>query len=601
MKIVPATQEFKIKKTLSYAKKLSTQGHFTEAIDIYNSILQQQPHNTAAKKNLSKLKKKILSNTNTIQSHSDPSQQQINALTGLYRSGRMQEAENAARNLISTYPNNLLLRNIYGATLMELDKSQEALSVFKIANALKPADALTHGNLGSVLHRLGRLEEALENYNKAIELKPDHPMYHLNRGNVLADLGQQNKALKNFEKALQLNPDYIEAYYGYGNALNDLEQLEESLANYDKCINLKPEFLEAHVGRGGTLKKLGRLEEAIISYQKAIQLNPEKAEASICLGIILARQGKFKEAVKLVQIHLDKDPKNIAAMTLLIGALNYCSPEAAVGGDHAKVQEKLRQIVPDSIDIPIITNETVQKLYQQCYSEMAFSGLSDYKYAQSQIWRGKEHYLGCERHFVVFNNFNAIPRYCFSCYKIYVEPRTVLELFKLMIVFDTIKLPNDKARKCMVETRPEISGAYKGYIYCQGHDEGLEILRRVQEVVAERISKYVKVTLKRGCSEFALSYPEYIKNDENGKSVMAYKDEWGEHEDYADKNLVKHIYPPVLDSHNHAGLTLHDALVMHNWLAYAATIGDLSYMEISGAPVEKLRIDKRPRFTSVEG
>jgi len=593
---VPATQELKIKKALSNAKKLSTQGHFTEAIDIYNRVLQQQPHNSAAKKYLSKLKKKIPANF----SHSAPSQQQIDTLLALYSSGRMQEAENAARNLLGTHPNTVLLHNIYGAALLEQGKSQQSLSVFENAIALQPNYAVTHGNLGSALHRLGRLEQALKSYNKVIELNPDHPMAYANRGNVLVDLGQSKEALKDFDKALQLKPDYLEVLYSGGNALSDQGQFEESLVNYDKCIKLKPDFVEAHVNRGNTLKKLGRLEDAIISYQKAIQLNPEKAEASINLGNTLITQGKFEEAIKVVQMPLDKEPKNREAMKCLIGALNYCSPEAAVDGSHAKVQEKLRKIVPASTDTPNISNETVQKLYQQSYSEIASSGLPLDNYTPTQIWRGENYYQACDRHFVVFNNFNVIPEYCFSCYKVYVEPRTVVELIKLMMVFDSIKLPNDKTRKCMVEIRPKISGDYKGYIYCQGHDEGMEILKNVREVVTERISKDVQVILKRGCSEYALVYPEFVKNDENGDSVMTYKEEWGKQEDYTDKNLVKHIYPPVLDSYNHSGLTLRDTLVMHNWLAYAAAIGDSSYMEISGTPVEKLPIDKRPAFQSVE-
>ena len=61
-----------------------------------------------------------------------------------------------------------------------------------------------------------------------------------------------------------------------------------------------------------------------------------------------------------------------------------------------------------------------------------------------------------------------------------------------------------------------------------------------------------------------------------------------------------HIYPPVVDSYNNVGLTLRDSLVMNNWLAYAAAIGDLRYMGISCAPMEKLRIDKMPGFQFVK-
>lgn len=588
-----ATQEFKIKKALSNAKKLSIQGHITEAINIYNSILQQQPHNSAAKKNLSKLKKKLPVDKDKNAIDSNPSQQQVNALVSLYNSGRMQETEHTAKNLLNTYPGSALLNNIFGAAMLEQGKLQESLNVFEKTIALKPDYAVTHGNLGIVLYRLGQFKKALKCYDRAIELNPDDPIVYVNRGNVFVDLGQRKEASEDFQKAQYLKPDYIEAYYGYANVLYDLGKFEESLANYDKCINLKPDYVEAHVNRGNTLKDLGRREEAIVSYQKAIQLKPGMAIASINLGNILTSQGKFQEAVELTAALLEKEPNNRELMSCLVTALNYCSLEAALNSTHAKLQNRLRKIVPADIETPNITNELVQKLYLQCHSELATSGLHFNNYSATQIWRGKANYQACDRHFVVFNKFNAIPKYCFSCYKVFVEPRTVVELFKLLIVFDSIKLPGDATRKCMVEIRPEISGAYKGYIYCQNLEEGKEIMRRVREVVSERISNEVQVKLKRGCSEYSLSYPEFAQNDENGNSVMNYKNEWREHEDYTDKNLVKSIYPPVLDSYNHSGLTLSDTLVMRNWLAYAATIGDLSYMEISGAPVEKLQIGNR--------
>jgi hypothetical protein len=39
---------------------------------------------------------------------------------------------------------------------------------------------------------------------------------------------------------------------------------------------------------------------------------------------------------------------------------------------------------------------------------------------------------------------------------------------------------------------------------------------------------------------------------------------------------------PANFSHNHPGFTLLDVLVMRHWLAYAAKIGDQSYLKIAG-------------------
>ena len=68
--------------------------------------------------------KKLSAGAVANRSHSNPSQQQIDALLSLYNAGRMREAENAARNLLGAYPNTLLLHNIYAAALLEQGKSQ---------------------------------------------------------------------------------------------------------------------------------------------------------------------------------------------------------------------------------------------------------------------------------------------------------------------------------------------------------------------------------------------------------------------------------------------------------------------------------------------
>ena len=95
----------------------------------------------------------------------------------------------------------------------------------------------------------------------------------------------------------------------------------------------------------------------------------------------------------------------------MVGGLNYYSSEAAVDGTHAELKEKLRKIQLASIGTRNISDKTIQKLYEQFNAEKAFTRLSHDDHAETQIWRGRSYYLGCDRHFVVFNHFNVIPRY----------------------------------------------------------------------------------------------------------------------------------------------------------------------------------------------
>jgi hypothetical protein len=247
----------------------------------------------------------------------------------------------------------------------------------------------------------------------------------------------------------------------------------------------------------------------------------------------------------------------------------------------------------------MISDEDVKRLFQNGQAILAKHGDRN-KPLYTQFYRGirahsweNQHPGSCERHMSVFDMFNIIPKYCFNCYKVLIEPRTVVELFKLMVVFEKLELPNDNTRKCIVECREQVSGTYRGFIYCKGIEEGNEILKMVQKVISEEISKKIPVTLKRGCSEYALAYPEYARIGQ-GTVAMEYKEEWQECEDLADKKLPVNTQPPVSNTYNRPAYTLQDAQVMLAWLKYAATIGDLSYLKISNCILQPFQNVKRP-------
>lgn len=233
----------------------------------------------------------------------------------------------------------------------------------------------------------------------------------------------------------------------------------------------------------------------------------------------------------------------------------------------------------------------------------------DAKITTAQVFRGMPPHLwkdahpyGCARQKAVFNTFNAIPKYCFDCYKVSIAPRNVVELFKLQMIFEKIVLPLDNTRKCMVEERNNCSGTYTGLIYCRGIKEGNEVRKILRKVVSEDIAPQVSVTLKRGCSEFGHSHPEYARIDREGL-IMQYRKDWQIHEDFIDNNF---IYSPFVadviagtSDVNADGLTTYtrgDVLRMQFWLRYAATIGDTSYLAIAGMTMPPIPNIKRPPF-----
>ena len=75
-----------------------------------------------------------------------------------------------------------------------------------------------------------------------------------------------------------------------------------------------------------------------------------------------------------------------------------------------------------------------------------------------------------------------------------------MELFKLHIVFDNLNLKNNNTRKCMLELRANISGAYKGYIYCSSLNEAYEVQNQVDAILKKKIKASIVISVKRGCS-----------------------------------------------------------------------------------------------------
>ena len=94
-----------------------------------------------------------------------------------------------------------------------------------------------------------------------------------------------------------------------------------------------------------------------------------------------------------------------------------------------------------------------------------------YKTPLSQIYKRNTVDLNCKRHKKIFDTSDIIPEFCFECFKVQVEVGTFIDLVKLTSLFYKFDFEEDLTKKTIVELRPNISGYYKGLIYCNGLDQ----------------------------------------------------------------------------------------------------------------------------------
>jgi hypothetical protein len=125
---------------------------------------------------------------------------------------------------------------------------------------------------------------------------------------------------------------------------------------------------------------------------------------------------------------------------------------------------------------------------------------------------------------------------------------------------------------------------YKGFVFCRGFPEASELCQIVREKVYNDISPGVSIKIKRGCSEFVQKYPAYEQINTDIEKFEYGKD-WQFYEDYVDKCW---IFGDQVDCYDEDGMgtdPVREIAAYQYWLRFAATIGDRSYLVLTGGKI----------------
>ena len=399
----------------------------------------------------------------------------------------------------------------------------------------------------------------------------------------LFNLALQNQKERNFYKAkklyqeiLNFNPNFLEANNNLGLLFELDKEYDKARECYEKIIKINPNILSAQFNLGLLFQKMGENEKAKECYKKAIELNPKLVIAYNNLGIVYSNLGEYNLAINSYAdaLEIDKDFKN--AKENLIQSLT-CSISKREN-PIIKANNNLRRIHKNYNSLECLKGENLNHIFRESNKILADieESIKLIGFCETQTYRRNSVDLNCKRHHEIFNELNLIPKFCFSCFKIQIEPKSVLDLIKLFFIFDNFSFENNNWRKCMIELRNDIPGAYKGFIYCSSNDEAEKILSQITPTLEKFLVYDVKI--KRGCSEFYKKFPNYQEIDKKKDSFMHYDPSWDQEEKKHDlkKILSKKIFIDTLP-----GLSISDFLIINNWLNYAKMIGDFSYEKIT--------------------
>jgi tetratricopeptide (TPR) repeat protein len=425
-------------------------------------------------------------------------------------------------------------------------------------------------------HKEGNFQIAKQIYKKILRFDPKFINAYQNLGIIYGLEGENKKAKECYEKVIEIDPNIIIAQYNLGLILNRLQNFSAAKKCFKKVIEVSPDFLNVQYYLGLIYQKIGRYEKAKKCYENEIQNNSGIADVYNNLGIVNAHLGNHDEAIKNYINAIKKNSLHKGAKeNLIISLTSFKSNDENI---IVVVNNNLKKINKDFNIEQSLDSKNLHDFFKK--TKTTIKDIKNFTdeivYKETQTYRRNIEDLNCKRHHKIFNEFNIIPNFCFSCFKIQIEPKNVLELIKLFFIFDKFKFSSDNWRKCMIELRPEVSGSYKGLIYCKSLNEAEKIINELNPILKKFIKH--KISIKRGCSEFYKSFPNFKNIYEKEDNFMKYDNKWKKTEKKVDdqNNIIPKKFYATLP-----GFSISDLLIMNHWFNYAKFLNDFSYNELN--------------------
>ncbi len=228
--------------TLEIAKQHLQTGHLTEAETLYQHLLQQHPQHPESLHFLGVI---------------------------AARRGNHEQAIDYMKQSLLLQPHSAGFHNNLGNVLRTVGRLEEAMQSYHTALRLTSQGeevALAYNNLGICVSQQDDLETAITYFRHALQLQPADAGTYNNLGVALKQQGCLTEAVDSFQQALQYSPNFIDALENLGSAWEALDKMEEAGRCYQQVIETQPDNVAAHCHYYTVLLRTGQFAQGWREY-----------------------------------------------------------------------------------------------------------------------------------------------------------------------------------------------------------------------------------------------------------------------------------------------------------------------------------------------
>ena len=355
----------------------------------------------------------------------------------------------------------------------------------------------------------------------------------------------------------------------------NLKEFRKSQECFSRALKINNNSITSLTSRARASFELGEFDNSIKDLRKAMDINRELNSVYENIAECYSNLGDNDKALKYYKLGLEKNPDDFQLIEKFTEKLTVINKPIEFKNKIIEINTLIKNIKYEYSSELEIKDDVIKKLYIEA-NNIINNNFDNLSFKKTQIYRRNSFFLNCGRQFSIFNNFDIIPKFCFSCIKVTIDLDNVIELIKLFLIFENVRLPNDNTRKCMIDLRSISKANYRGFIYCRSIEEAEEVKVILDKIIKNNISENLDFKIKRGCSEFNLKYPGF---ENINKNIFNYNPDWKKYEESNDIKFPKYNLKKKKHKTNN-GLSLNDVMIIKNWLIFAYCIKDESYRKI---------------------
>ncbi|MGL5832820.1 MAG: tetratricopeptide repeat protein [Waterburya sp.] len=324
------------------ADVLWKQGKLTEALAIYDLVIEQNP-------NLPEIKQRLVGR---IKQQGDLAIAYERLASGLKERGEVEQAANYYRQAINLKAlsgntrNQLLRSSVVSVEKLPIplaNLKEAAVSFQPLTNnsaiARVPAAPMTIPKLEAEFNPEPQFLPRIKAVNPQQARQIDWETAQVYFQKALEHLEKQEweQSALACKQATQIMPDMAEAYKIWGNSLQRMGKTGEAMACYAKAVEVKPNLAEVYSGIAGIYAQQSKWEQAIKHYQKAIIIKPSVQDYRK-LAAIWQNLGEIEKAEFSLYQATELELAEIAPNSLIATDQKSLDSELAAV-DHSNIED----------------------------------------------------------------------------------------------------------------------------------------------------------------------------------------------------------------------------------------------------------------------